>query len=58
LLGPGLLVALVAGLAGGLFSRLIVVSVRGLPDRFSRWRSLYPLRFAAGCAWAWRSSGS
>jgi hypothetical protein len=27
-----------------------VVSVRGLPDRFSRWRSAYPLRFAAGCA--------
>jgi H+/Cl- antiporter ClcA len=52
LLGPGLLVALLAGLAGGLFSRLIVVSVRGLPDRFSRWRSRYPLRFAAGCGLA------
>ena len=49
---PGLLVALVAGLAGGLFSRLIVVSVRGLPDRFSRWRVSHPLRFAAGCAFA------
>jgi H+/Cl- antiporter ClcA len=49
---PGLLVALVAGLAGGLFSRLIVVSVRGLPDRFSRWRAGHPLRFAAGCALA------
>jgi H+/Cl- antiporter ClcA len=34
-----LLVALVAGLAGGLFSRLIVLSLRGLPDRLSRWRS-------------------
>ena len=52
LLLPGLTVALVAGLAGGLFSRLIVVSVRGLPDRFSRWRAAYPLRFAAGCALA------
>jgi H+/Cl- antiporter ClcA len=50
LLGPGLLVALVSGLAGGLFSRLIVVSVRGLPDRFSAWRRSHPLRFAAGCA--------
>lgn len=52
LLGPGLLVALVAGLAGGLFSRLLVVSARGLPDRFSRWRREHPLRFAAGCALA------
>ena len=49
LLIPGLVVALVAGLSGGLFARLIVVSVRGLPDRFSRWRRAYPLRFAAGC---------
>ncbi len=50
LFGPGLLVALVAGLAGGLFSRLVVVSMQGLPDRFSRWRREHPLRFAAGCA--------
>lgn len=50
--GPGLLVALVTGLAGGLFSRLIVVSAKGLPDRFSRWRIDYPLRFAAGCGLA------
>lgn len=50
LLGPGLLVALVAGIAGGLFSRLIVVSMRGLPDRASYWRLQYPLRFAAVCA--------
>ena len=49
LLLPGLLVALVTGLSGGLFARLIVVSVRGLPDRFSRWRTAHPLRFAAGC---------
>ena len=49
LLGPGVLVALITGLAGGLFSRLIVVSTRGLPDRFCRWRSRFPLRFAAGC---------
>jgi H+/Cl- antiporter ClcA len=52
LLGPGLMVALATGLAGGLFARLIVVSTRGLPDRFSRWRRDYPYRFAAGCALA------
>jgi len=50
LLLPGLLVALVAGLAGGLFSRLVVASVRGLPDRVSRLRVEHPLRFAAACA--------
>ncbi len=47
---PGMAVALVTGLAGGLFSRLLVVSIRGLPDRVSGWRRTYPLRFAAGCA--------
>ena len=52
LLVPGLLVALAAGLLGGLFARLMVVSVRGLPDRFSRWRTTHPLRFAAGCGLA------
>ncbi len=50
LIGPGLSVAIVAGLAGGLFSRLVVASMRGLPDRYCRWRALHPLRFAAGCA--------
>ena len=50
LLGPGLLVALLAGLAGGLFSRLVVASARGLPDRFCRLRARHPLRFAAACA--------
>lgn len=49
---PELLVALSAGLAGGLFSRLLVGSARGLPDRFSQWRSRFPLRFAAGCGLA------
>lgn len=52
LLGPGVLIALVSGLAGGLFSRLIVASAKGLPDRFSQWRTHYPLRFAAGCGLA------
>jgi len=47
---PGLLVALASGLLGGLFARLLVASVQGLPDRFSRWRRAHPLRFGAGCA--------
>lgn len=50
LLGPGLVVAVVTGLSGGLFSRLIVASAHGLPDRFTRWRAAAPLRFAAACA--------
>ena len=52
LLGPGMLVALVTGLAGGMFSRLVVASVRRLPGRLGRWRERHPLRFAAGCALA------
>jgi H+/Cl- antiporter ClcA len=51
-LGPGMLVAIVSGLAGGLFSRLLVLSLREAPDRISRWRSTYPLRFAALCGLA------
>lgn len=49
LLGPGLAVAITAGLTGGLFSRLLVASARGLPDRLSEWRARFPLPFAAGC---------
>ncbi|MBK9245066.1 MAG: chloride channel protein [Burkholderiales bacterium] len=52
LLVPGLAVALACGLAGGLFSRLIVASFRGLPDRFCAWRARHPFRFAAACALA------
>ena len=52
LLAPGLLVALAAGLSGGLFARLLIVSTGGLPDRFSRWRRETPFRFAAGCGLA------
>lgn len=45
---PGLLVALVCGALGGLFTRLMVASLTGSsPDRFSRWRKRYPIRFAA-----------
>ncbi|MBA4343370.1 MAG: chloride channel protein [Methylibium sp.] len=52
LFGPGLVVTLIAGLAGGLFSRLMIVCAQGLPDRFSRWRREFPLRFAAACGLA------
>lgn len=50
---PGLLVAVCCGLAGGLFARLLVVSLSGLSrDRFSRLRQRYPVRFAAACGLA------
>ena len=52
LLGPGLIVALLSGLGGGLFARVLVVSAAGSADRLSRWRAAYPVRFAAGCALA------
>ena len=52
ILWPGLVVALCAGLAGGLFSRLLVASARGLPGRLSQLRAQFPLRFAAGCGFA------
>lgn len=50
LLVPGLLVALLCGLTGGLFARLLIVSLAGGVDVFSRWRRVAPVRFAAGCA--------
>ncbi len=49
LLGPGLLIAVVCGLMGGLLSRLLLVSFTGLPDRFSAYRRAHPVRFAAWC---------
>ncbi|MDH4050246.1 MAG: chloride channel protein [Rubrivivax sp.] len=52
LVAPGLLVALVCGVAGGIFSRLLIVSSIGGSDRFSRWRARAPVRFAAGCGLA------
>ena len=53
LLGPGLLVTLAAGLAGGMFARLLLASLRGTsPDRPSRWRQRFPVRFAIGCGLA------
>jgi H+/Cl- antiporter ClcA len=53
LLLPGLLVAVCSGLAGGLFSRLLAVSLAGgTPDWFSRFRRMAPVRFAAACGLA------
>jgi len=50
LLLPGLLVALACGLAGGLFSRLLIVSLSGASaDWFSRTRKRSPIYFAAAC---------
>ena len=50
---PGLVVALGCGLAGGLFSRLLVVSLSGRSrDWFTRMRKQYPVRFAAACGLA------
>ena len=49
LAGPALLLALCCGLLGGLMARLLLVSLTGLPDRWSAWRQAHPVRFAAGC---------
>lgn len=45
---PGLLVIVLCGLLGGLFSRLLAASLTGSPDRISLWRKKHPVRFAAG----------
>jgi H+/Cl- antiporter ClcA len=52
LLAPGLLVAGVCGVAGGLFSRLLIVSTVGGADGLSRWRARAPVAFAAACGLA------
>ena len=46
----GMLIAASCGLLGGLFSRLVIVSLAGGSDLFSRQRRRAPIRFAAGCA--------
>ena len=47
---PAILVALCCGVAGGLFSRLLIVSLSGSSlDRFSNYRKTSPVMFAAGC---------
>ena len=53
LLWPGLLLAVACGLAGGLFARLLSLSLSGTStDRFTAWRQRHPIRFAAGCGLA------
>jgi H+/Cl- antiporter ClcA len=53
LLLPGLLVTIVSGLAGGLFSRLLIVSLVGKgPDGMSHLRRSRPIIFAAVCGLA------
>jgi H+/Cl- antiporter ClcA len=53
LLLPGLLLAVLAGVAGGLFSRLLIASLSGQsPDAFTRLRLRRPVLFAAGCGLA------
>jgi H+/Cl- antiporter ClcA len=47
LLGPGLMVALASGVAGGIFARVMIASLTGSPQRLNRWRARWPLRFAA-----------
>jgi H+/Cl- antiporter ClcA len=53
LLLPGLMLAVLAGIAGGLFSRLLIASLSGKSrDRFSRFRARKPVLFAAACGLA------
>jgi H+/Cl- antiporter ClcA len=52
LLLPGLLLAVLSGAAGGLFSRLLIASLSGGTDRFSRLRARRPVAFAAACGLA------
>ncbi|RYZ12749.1 MAG: chloride channel protein [Comamonadaceae bacterium] len=51
-LGPGLAVAIACGLAGGLFSRLLIASITAVPERLTLWRQRYPVLFAALCGLA------
>ena len=53
LLLPGLLVAISSGILGGLFARLLAISLAGRsPDWFTRMRARAPVLFAAGCGLA------
>lgn len=50
LIGPGILVALASGLAGGVFSRLIIYSLSiASTDKLNRFRKARPIVFAAAC---------
>ena len=53
LLWPGLLTALSSGVAGGLFARLLLISLGSQSrDGLSRWRRSRPVTFAFGCGLA------
>lgn len=61
--GPAALVVMLAGLAGGVFSRLLYTSIVGGRDSFSALKKRYPIRFAAACGLAiacigWVSGGA
>jgi H+/Cl- antiporter ClcA len=50
LLLPGLLTALFSGIAGGLFSRLLILSLRPQSNsRLNKWRQQHPVIFAGAC---------
>ncbi len=50
LMFPALLLAVICGLAGGIFSRLLIVSLTAnSSDWFSTFRRKLPIAFAAGC---------
>jgi H+/Cl- antiporter ClcA len=62
---PGMLlsVATACGLAGGSFSRLLIILTSGVNGRLGDWRSRQPVLFAAGCGLAvailgWISGGT
>jgi H+/Cl- antiporter ClcA len=61
--GPAALVVVLAGAAGGLFSRLLYTSIVGGSDKYSALKKRYPIRFAAACGLAiacigWASGGA
>jgi len=46
---PAILCAVIAGLLGGLFSRLLIVSTQGSRDRISGFSKKHPIWFAGAC---------
>lgn len=60
---PAAAVIVAAGALGGVFSRLLLQSLAGGADRFSRLRAAHPVAFAAGCGLVialvgWASDGA
>jgi len=54
---PVLLCGISGGLLGGLFSRLLIATSRGLPGRLGYFSTSYPIRFAAACGLATAAVG-